>query len=111
MTTLDFRSDTVTLPTAEMMAAIAAAKLGDSARGDDPTVIELERICRRTDGKRGCAFPAIWRDGQSVCALAHGCQGGEVIVEEDGPHLQFGRWRAFGCGGRGRRAPFVASSG
>ena len=28
----DFRSDTVTLPTAAMMKAVAVAKLGDSAR-------------------------------------------------------------------------------
>ena len=44
MAVYDFRSDTVTLPTPEMMAAIAVAPLGDSARGDDPTVNELERL-------------------------------------------------------------------
>ena len=51
MTAYDFRSDTVTLPTPDMMMAIAAAPLGDSARGDDPTVNELERLAARLCGK------------------------------------------------------------
>src|SRR5690606_20413758 len=35
---LDFRSDTVTRPTAGMCAAMAAAELGDDVFGEDPTV-------------------------------------------------------------------------
>ena len=31
------------------MAAIAAAPLGDSGRGDDPTVNELERLVAQVD--------------------------------------------------------------
>jgi threonine aldolase len=40
--TVDLRSDTVTRPTAEMRAAMAAAEVGDDVYGEDPTVIALE---------------------------------------------------------------------
>ena len=35
---IDLRSDTVTKPTKEMRAAMAAAEVGDDVFGDDPTV-------------------------------------------------------------------------
>jgi len=40
---VDFRSDTVTKPTAEMRAAMMSAKIGDDVFGEDETVNELER--------------------------------------------------------------------
>ena len=44
-TTIDLRSDTVTRPSPEMRAAIAAAPVGDDQFGEDPTVNQLqERI-------------------------------------------------------------------
>ena len=39
---IDLRSDTVTLPTEEMLKAIRNAKLGDDVYGEDPTVNELQ---------------------------------------------------------------------
>ena len=39
----DFRSDTVTKPSAGMRAAMAAAEVGDDVFGDDPTVKLLEQ--------------------------------------------------------------------
>ena len=41
--TIDLRSDTVTRPSAEMRAAMAAAEVGDDVYGEDPTVNLLER--------------------------------------------------------------------
>ena len=38
----DFRSDTVTAPSAGMRAAMAAADVGDDVYGDDPTVNRLQ---------------------------------------------------------------------
>ena len=38
----DFRSDTVSKPTARMYDAMQKARLGDDAHGDDPTTQELE---------------------------------------------------------------------
>ena len=39
---IDLRSDTVTLPTEEMLEAIRNAELGDDGYGEDPTVNRLE---------------------------------------------------------------------
>jgi threonine aldolase len=39
---IDLRSDTVTLPTDEMLDAIKQAKLGDDVYGEDPTVNNLQ---------------------------------------------------------------------
>ena len=40
---LDFRSDTRTMPDAEMRAAMAEARVGDDVYGDDPTASALEQ--------------------------------------------------------------------
>ncbi|MGE4239016.1 threonine aldolase family protein [Ramlibacter sp.] len=82
MTTHDFRSDTVTLPTPAMMAAIASARLGDAARGDDPTVNELEALSRELTGKEDALFVPSGAMANLSAVMAHGCRGGEVILEE-----------------------------
>ena len=81
MTVYDFRSDTVTLPTQEMMAAMNAARLGDSARGDDPTVNELEQLGAALTGKDDALFVPSGTMANLAAVIAHGCHGGEVIVE------------------------------
>jgi threonine aldolase len=81
MAVYDFRSDTVTLPTAEMMAAINAARLGDAARGDDPTVNELERLSAELTGKEDALFLPSGTMANLSAVIGHGGHGGEVIVE------------------------------
>ena len=39
---IDLRSDTVTRPTPDMFAAMAAAEVGDDVFGEDPTVNRLQ---------------------------------------------------------------------
>ena len=78
----DFRSDTVTLPTAEMMAAVMQARLGDSGRGDDPTINELERLAAELTGKDDALFVPSGTMANLSAVIAHNCRGGEVIVEE-----------------------------
>jgi threonine aldolase len=82
VSTYDFRSDTVTLPTPEMMAAVAAATLGDSARGDDPTVTRLEQRAAEVLGKDDALFLPSGAMANLAAVIAHDCRGGEVIVEE-----------------------------
>src|SRR5258708_34411779 len=77
----DFRSDTVTLPTPEMMAAVAAARLGDSARGDDPTVLELEALGCELTGKEDALFVPSGTMANLAALIAHACRAREVIVE------------------------------
>jgi threonine aldolase len=83
MRTYDFRSDTVTLPTKAMMDAVVTAPLGDSARGDDPTVARLEEIGCALTGKEDALFVPSGTMANLVAVIAHECRGGEVIVEED----------------------------
>ena len=83
MAVYDFRSDTVTLPTREMMAAIASAPLGDSGRGDDPTVNALERLATEITGKEEALFLPSGAMANLASVIAHGCHGGEVIVEAE----------------------------
>jgi len=78
----DFRSDTVTLPTSEMMEAIANAPLGDAARGDDPTVNQLESLAVDLTGKPDALFLPSGAMANLSAVIAHGCHGAEVIVEE-----------------------------
>jgi len=52
----DFRSDTVTRPTAAMYAAMVAAPLGDDVFQDDPTVLELEGEVASLLGKEAAVF-------------------------------------------------------
>ena len=54
--TADFRSDTVTQPTAQMRAAMAAAVVGDDAYGEDPTVNRLEEESAAAVGKAAALF-------------------------------------------------------
>jgi threonine aldolase len=39
---IDFRSDTLTIPSAAMLESIQGAKLGDDVYGEDLEVIELQ---------------------------------------------------------------------
>ena len=62
MNYIDLRSDSVTQPTQEMRDAMYTAPVGDDEYGDDPTVKNLEQLCRRKVGKEaGCLWPpAQW---------------------------------------------------
>src|SRR5215472_6215045 len=53
---IDLRSDTVTQPTAEMLDAMYAARLGDDSRDGDPTVGKLEALTVARTGKEAAMF-------------------------------------------------------
>lgn len=86
MNYLDFRSDTVTKPTAAMMAAIAEAPLGDASRGDDPTVSELEGRAAELVGKPSAVFVPSGTMGNIAAVLSHVLHGDEIILES-GAHI------------------------
>ena len=71
MMVFDFRSDTVTLPTSEMMEAIANAPLGDAARGDDPTVNQLESLAVDLTGKPDALFLPSGAMANLSAVIAH----------------------------------------
>ena len=77
----DFRSDTVTRPTARMIEAMAAAHVGDDVLGDDPTVMRLEATFAALFGKEAAIFLPSGTMGNQCAVAAHIVPGEEVIVE------------------------------
>ncbi len=80
---IDLRSDTVTLPTEEMLEAIRNARLGDDGFGEDPTVNELEALAAKKMGKEAALLVPSGTQGNLVSILSHTKRGDEVILEAD----------------------------
>ena len=80
MDVVDLRSDTVTHPTPEMRAAMAAAPVGDDVYGEDPTVNRLQEMAADMLGKEAGLFVASGTMGNLVAILAHCGRGDEVIL-------------------------------
>lgn len=81
----DFRSDTVTWPTAAMRNAMAEAAIGDDVYGEDPTVNELEKLAAEKLGFEAGLFVSSGTQGNLCAILAHANRGDEAIVG-DGNH-------------------------
>jgi threonine aldolase len=80
MKLIDLRSDTVTQPTDEMRAAMAAAVVGDDVYGEDPTVNKLQEIAAEKMGHEASLFVASGTMGNLIAILSHCERGDEVIV-------------------------------
>ena len=78
---LDFRSDTVTLPSEEMRKAAANSKIGDDVYGEDPTVNHLEEIATKIFDKEAALFVTSGTQGNAVSVLAQTHRGDEIILE------------------------------
>jgi threonine aldolase len=78
---IDLRSDTVTRPTAKMLAAMANAELGDDVYGEDPTVNRLEERAAEIFGKEAALFVPTGTMGNTIAAKLHTKHGEEVICE------------------------------
>jgi len=83
---IDLRSDTVTLPTPEMLRAMVAADLGDDVYGEDPTVRRLEESVAARVGKEAALFVPTGTMGNQVAVMTHARRGEEVIVDV-GSHI------------------------
>jgi threonine aldolase len=86
---IDLRSDTVTQPTAEMLDAMYAARLGDDSRDGDPTVGKLEALAVARTGKEAAMFVPSGTMGNLVALMAHTGRGGEVLLEENSHILKY----------------------
>src|SRR6202035_682039 len=83
MSGIDLRSDTVTLPTAEMLRAMTSAPLGDDVFGDDPTVNRLQETAAERMGKEAALFVASGTMGNLLGLLVSARSGQEVIADAD----------------------------
>lgn len=83
----DFRSDTVTRPTPEMIEAMANAPVGDDVYGDDPTVNVLEVEAAAAVGKEAAVFVPTGTMGNQLALQFHTSPGEEVLAHE-GSHIR-----------------------
>jgi threonine aldolase len=78
---VDLRSDTVTQPSLQMRAAMAAAEVGDDVYGEDPTVNLLERRAAEVFGREAALFVPTGTMGNQVAIRLLTEPGQEVIAE------------------------------
>jgi threonine aldolase len=79
---IDFRSDTVTRPTPEMLKAMFAAEVGDDVFGDDPTINSLEAKAADMFGMEAALFCASGTMANQIAIKAHTQPGDEVICHK-----------------------------
>ena len=78
--TIDFRSDTVTKPTPEMLDAMLSAEVGDDVFLEDPTVNELEAFAANMFGMEAAIYCASGTQTNQIAINVHVQPGGEVIT-------------------------------
>lgn len=79
----DFRSDTVTKPSAGMRAAMAQAEVGDDVFGDDPTVNRLEQRMAAMLGKDAAVFVPSGTQSNLLALMSHCGRGDEFIAGQN----------------------------
>lgn len=80
---IDFRSDTVTKPSAGMLQSMFEAEVGDDVYGEDPTVNELQAYAANFFGKEAALFCASGTQTNQIAINVHVKPGGEVICHEE----------------------------
>lgn len=83
---IDLRSDTVTRPTPEMRAAMAAAEVGDDVYGEDPTVNLLERRAAEIFAREAGLFVPTGTMGNQI-AIRVLTQPGQEVIAESRAHI------------------------
>ncbi|RZU12093.1 L-threonine aldolase [Kribbella rubisoli] len=78
---IDLRSDTVTRPSAEMLAAMTSAPVGDDVYGEDPTVNALEEHVAGLLGHEAGLFTVTGSLANVLGVRALVPRGGEVLCE------------------------------
>ncbi len=94
MRTVDLRSDTVTLPTDEMLEAIRTAELGDDVYREDPSVNRLEELAAKKMGKEAALLTTSGTQANLISVMSQTKRGDEVVLEADA-HLYYYEVGAF----------------
>jgi threonine aldolase len=79
---IDLRSDTVTKPTAEMLAAMSAAEVGDEQEREDPTTNELQRRAAELLGHEAALFLPTATMANQIALRVLSKPGCKVVAEE-----------------------------
>ena len=85
----DFRSDTVTRPTAGMRAAMAAAPVGDDVFGDDPSVNALEAEVAALLGFEAAVYVPSGTQSNLIGVMTHCARGDEVILGQESHNYRY----------------------
>ena len=80
---IDLRSDTVTKPSPEMRAAMAAADVGDDVIGSDPTVEALQEFTADLLGKEAALYMPSGSMTNQIAIRLHCGRGDEFLCEAD----------------------------
>jgi threonine aldolase len=80
---LDFRSDTVAMPSPEMRQAMVTAPLGDDVFGDDPTTNRLMEVAAARMGKEAAVFVPSGTMGNLIGIAVNARSGEELIADAD----------------------------
>ena len=86
---IDLRSDTVTRPTAEMRAAMAAAEVGDDVFGDDPTVNRLQERAAEVFEREAALWVPTGCMANEIAVKLHTKPGQEVVTDDRGHILNY----------------------
>ncbi|MBF88667.1 MAG: low-specificity L-threonine aldolase [Candidatus Marinimicrobia bacterium] len=98
MKIIDLRSDTVTLPTDNMLRVMKNAHLGDDVFEEDPTVNKLEEKSAEIFGKESALIVPSGTMANLISVLAH-CERGTEVILGDKAHTflyEAGGIAAFG---------------
>mgnify|MGYP003591852861 CR=1 FL=1 len=97
---IDLRSDTLSMPTAAMLACIGMAQLGDDGRldavgrGGDRAVNELEDLAAELTGKQAGLLVPTGTMGNNLALLTY-CKPGDQVLTEPLQHLYRAERMAF----------------
>ena len=80
---VDLRSDTLTMPSAEMRRVMSEAELGDDVWGEDPTVNRLQEVAADRLGKEAALFVSSGTMGNLIGILVNARSGEEIIADAD----------------------------
>ena len=86
---LDLRSDTVTLPSAAMIACAGNAALGDDVFGEDATVNALQKRCADELGFQSGLFVPSGTQSNLLALMGHCERGDEYIVGSEAHTFKF----------------------
>ena len=80
---IDFRSDTVTLPTVEMREFMMSAEVGDDVFNEDPSIHEIQNYAAQLFGMEDALFCSSGTQTNQIAINVHVRPGGEIICHEE----------------------------
>lgn len=96
---MDLRSDTLTRPTQQVRAAMAAAEVGDDVYGEDPSVRALEETVAGLFGHEAAVFVPSGTMGNQICLQLVVPPASELVCDADAHVVTYEHGAAAALGG------------